>query len=72
MTKEHAPRLGIIFLTCGALGAAMLFGHLDGVQKAHLEGALAVLFPALLDSLRVGQNQRIEKAVRESLRPGAR
>lgn len=70
MSKEHLIRLSMIFLLCAGLGAAWLFGKLDAGVRGHVEGALLVLFPALLDSLQVGQRQRVEKK-RASVRPSA-
>lgn len=69
MTTEHLIRLGLIVLTCGGLGLAWIFGGLDPAQRAHVEGALIVLFPALVDAARVGGKQRAETKRRESLRP---
>ena len=69
MTREHLIRLALIVLTCAGLGGAWLFAGLDPAQKSQIEGALIVLFPALIDATRVGGKQRAEKARRESLRP---
>jgi len=69
MSREHTIRLALIFLTCAGLGAAWVFAGLDAAQKAHVEGALIVLFPALVDASRVGGKQRAETKRRESLRP---
>ena len=70
MTKEHLIRLSMIFLLCAGLGAAWMFGKLEPALKSQIEGALLVLFPALMDSLQVGQRQRAQTK-RESVRPKA-
>jgi len=61
----------MIFLLCACLGAAWMFGQLDPSMKSQIEGALVVLFPALLDSLQVGTRQKIEQKKKESIAPPA-
>lgn len=58
--QEHLWRTGVIAALLIFIGAAVLVlavTHEAPDLRARLEGALALLFPALLDSLRVAKRQ---------------
>lgn len=58
--QEHLWRTGVIAALLIFIGAAVLVlavTHEAPDLRARLEGALALLFPALLDSLRVAKQQ---------------
>jgi hypothetical protein len=58
--QEHLWRTGVIAALLIFIGAAVLVlavTHEAPDLRARLEGALALLFPALLDSLRVAKKQ---------------
>jgi hypothetical protein len=62
---EHLLRTGIIATMTILLGAAVLVLAITNEApdlRARLEGALALLFPATLDSLRVAKKQHTARA----------
>lgn len=67
--KEHLIRTAMVLVLTIAVGAGVLFGaDLGEAWRMRLEGALGLLLPVLLDSMRVAGRQRGQ---RRSLRPPA-